>query len=359
MTPRIVVAAVQAAPVWLNRQATVDRACDLIAEAGTLGADLIGFPENFIPGHPNWYYYMPATVPRSLTLATRLFAESVEIDSDDVRALCRSARSAGVNVVMGLTERNPGTTGTLYNTQLFITSDGEVGGKHQKLVPTIGERLVHAPGLRETQGTFRAEFGRISALACGENSNPLAVAMVAADYPVVHVASWPSHFVPTGAGMPAASLLASRNIGYMAKAFVINASSVNAPDMIESCAVTEQDVAFMCDPATTGGSCVIDPYGQVIAGPMAGDQEGVLCAEIDLQDCVRGRLLHDFAGHYNRTDVFRLIVDNRQTALVTRWRDKPSDDGVDPAARADAGGRTGDERDDMGGSRPGGAQNEN
>jgi nitrilase len=316
----VTLAAVQAASAWLDRDAGVARACALIEEAGRAGADIVGFPENHIPGHPNWFYYHPATTPHAMSLATRLFQQSVEVPGPEVEALGRAAARWNVNVVMGLTERMPGSTGTLFNTQILIGSDGQLIGKHQKLMPTLGERIVHAAGGRETQTAFSSEIGPISALACGENSNPLAVAMIAASYPLVHVASWPDHFVPGGPGMRASSELASRNIAYMTKAFVIASVGLNGPAMVEDCAASDADRAFLADPATTGGACIVAPTGTIIAGPLPGDQEGIVYAEVDLDDCVRGRILHDVAGHYNRSDVYRLFVDNRPAPLVSQNR---------------------------------------
>ena len=309
-------AAVQAAPVWLDRDATIEKACALIEEAGAGGADIVGFPENFIPGHPVWYYFYPATSEKSMALATKLFQQSVEFPSSGVDALRRAAARAGVTVIMGLTERMPGTTGTLYNTQLVIDADGQITGKHQKLVPTIGERMVHTGGLPETQRTFPSQFGQISALACGENSNPLAVGMIASAYPTVHVASWPNHFIPAYCGMRESSLLASRNIAYMAKCFVISACGINSEEMIADLAATEADEAFLRDVSKQGGTAIISPAADVIAGPMDGDVEGILYADVDFEACIRGRLVHDVAGHYNRSDVYRLFVNNAPSQLV-------------------------------------------
>lgn len=316
--PSITLAAVQASSVWMDRAGGVAKACALIEEAGRAGADIVGFPENFIPGHPNWFYYHPVTDAKSLALGTRLFQESVEIPGPEVEQLQRAAARWKVNVVMGLTERAPGSTGTLFNTQIMIDAAGRLVGKHQKLLPTVGERLVHAAGGRETQVTFQADFGPVSALSCGENSNPLAVAMIAASYPLVHVASWPDHFIPGGAGMRASSELASRNIAYMTKAFVIASVGVNGPAMIEDCAVTDADRAFLADPTTTGGACIINPQGAIIAGPLPGDQEGIVYAEVDLDACITARMLHDVSGHYNRSDVYQLVIDDRPAPLVNR-----------------------------------------
>src|SRR5690606_3085086 len=137
--PTVRVAAVQAAPVFLDREASIEKACRLIREAGEGGAKVIGFPEGFIPGHPLWYHFHPATTSESRRMAAELFKNSVEIPSAATDALCAAARDAGAYVVMGLCEKMPGTFGTMYNSQLFISPQGKIIGKHQKLVPTSGE----------------------------------------------------------------------------------------------------------------------------------------------------------------------------------------------------------------------------
>jgi nitrilase len=152
--PTVRLAAVQAAPVWMERDATIEKACALIREAGAAGAQLVGFPENFVPGHPNWIYFHPVTSPKAFGFSVELYKNSVEIPSAATDELCRAAAEAGVYVVMGLTERRPNQTGTLFNTQLFIDRHGTIVGKHQKLVPTIGERVVHTGGAGATLRTF-------------------------------------------------------------------------------------------------------------------------------------------------------------------------------------------------------------
>jgi nitrilase len=314
--PKLRLAAVQAAPVYLNREATVEKACQLIREAGAAGANFVGFPENFIPGHPVWYYYYPATSRKAMDLAVELFKNSVEIPSPTTDALCEAAAAANVFVVMGLTERRPNTTGTLYNTQLFIDRRGHIVGKHQKLVPTIGERIVHAGGSGDTQGAVASEYGPVSGLCCGENSNPMSVSMLSAQYTRIHVANWPNHFIPGYLTMGANSLLASRNIAYMCKCFVISSCGINSPEMIDLLARDEADREFMREPAQSGGSAIIDPVSNVIAGPLEGNQEGILYADVDLEATIRARVVHDFGGHYNRADVFQLQINSHSPSLL-------------------------------------------
>jgi len=324
--PTIKLAAVQAAPVFLNREASVEKACRLIREAGAKGANFVGFPENFIPGHPVWYHFLPATSPRALDLAVDLFENSVEVGSDATDALCKAASDANVFVVMGLTERRPGTTGTLFNTQLFIDRRGEVVGKHQKLVPTVGERLVHAGGAGCYQGVVMSEWGPVSGLCCGENSNPLAVALLAAQYTRIHVANWPNHFTPGHHSMVGTSLLASRNIAQMCECYVISACGTNSPEMVKSLATNEKERVFLLDPKEAGGSVILNPGAEIIAGPMGGDQEGIIYADADLKQTIRGHFIHDFGGHYNRTDVFRLLWNDSNPSLVSSARNRTAID---------------------------------
>ncbi|HEX7382460.1 MAG TPA: carbon-nitrogen hydrolase family protein [Nevskiaceae bacterium] len=327
-------AAVQAAPVWMDRAQTVHKAARLVAEAAAQGAQLIGFPENFIPGHPTWYYYHSSSSRKSADLVIRLFQQSVDLSGHDLDEIREAAAAHHIDVVLGVTERLPGTTGTLFNTQVFIDRSGAIAGKHQKLVPTRGERLVHAPGDAATQRSFRTGIGTVSSLVCGENSNPLAIARVAAEYPLVHVSSWPSHFSRGWANMRDASLMVSRSVAYTCGCFVILSASLNAKEMIEALDASEEETAFMRDPAFTGGAAIIDPVGRVIAGPLTGDKDAIACADADLDLCIRSRASHDFAGHYNRSDVYQLRVNLDSRPLVSMNAGPPRDESPDYAVAA-------------------------
>jgi aliphatic nitrilase len=312
-----ILAAVQASSVWLDRDATIDKACALIKEAGEAGAAFLAFPENFIPGHPSWFHYVPAGHSDSIAKAVRLIDQSVEIPGPAVDKLAAAARDAGITVVVGLTERPPGASGTLFNTQLYIGPDGEILGKHQKLVATMTERMVHAPGGPETQRTFTTPLGVVSSLVCGENSNPLALGMIAGHHPVIHVASWPAHVSPSSlGGVREISEIASRGVAHMLGSFVVSASGVNSEDMITDIAVTDEDRAFLRDPEKNGGACIVSPSGTVLAGPLPGNTEGIVYADVDLGACIRSRLVIDMGGHYNRSDVYQLSVNNVPRPLV-------------------------------------------
>ena len=170
------VAAVQATPVFLDLEATLEKACDLIAEAGRNGAKLAVFPEGFLPSYPFWSWCIPPYRTMELReLYDRLLQESVAVPGPVVDRLGRAAREAGVTVVMGANERNVEASGTtLYNSLLFIGSDGRLLGRHRKLMPTVAERLVHGQGDASGLAVYDLDIGRLSGLICWENYMPLA-----------------------------------------------------------------------------------------------------------------------------------------------------------------------------------------
>jgi nitrilase len=299
-------AAVQSASIFLDREASVEKACRLIREAGANGADVVGFPEGFIPAHPTWFHFQPTAGRKSLNFAQRLFKNAVEIPGPATDALCRACRDANTIAVVGVCERMPNTTGTMYNTQIFIDRTGELLGKHRKLVPTLGERIVHTGGFGDTMRAFPCSFGNISGLLCGENSNPLAAFVLAAMHTVVHVASWPAHF-DIGAWMQDSIMAASRGLAYQLKAFVINAAGVVTDEMIEAYALTDEDREYLAKAKAAGAASIIGAKGKVIAGPLPAG-EGILYADVDVDDLIRSKLVIDFAGHYNRFDVFSLTL---------------------------------------------------
>ncbi|MFQ5660338.1 MAG: carbon-nitrogen hydrolase family protein [Gammaproteobacteria bacterium] len=325
--PRIKTAAVQAASVFLDREASTDRACELIKEAGAQGARLIVLPEGFIPAHPVWFHLHPATSELSVQLSTELFKNAVEVPGDTVAELCRAASEANAYVVIGICEKMANTLGTMYNTQLFISPEGTCLGKHQKLVPTVGERLVHTGGYGDTLHAFDTEFGPISGLICGENSNPLAVFAVTAEHTRVHAMSWPNFFPTSGRPLGERVVNDARSFAQMSKAFVVAACGTVDERMIEMLATNAEMETFLRNPDISGGSTIVAPDMEVIAGPM-GHEEGILYAELDLEHCIRMKLRHDFAGHYNRPDIFQLSINRRAPELLVDAKDLTGDAGL-------------------------------
>jgi nitrilase len=305
--PVVKVAAVQAASVFLDREGSTEKACRLIREAGKNGARVIGFPEGFIPAHPVWYHHHPATGAVANELAVLLFKNSVEIPGPETDAMCAAARDANAYVVMGVCEKLPQTIGTMFNTQVYFGPEGRLIGKHQKLVPTVGERLVHMGGFGDTFGAFQTEFGPMSGLICGENSNPLAVFALTAEGTRIHVMSWPNHFPTSGDPMRNRVSVDSQAFAQMSKAFVISACGTVDEQMIRMLKAGPEAEKFLRSPDCCGGSVIVAPNSRILAGPM-GAEEGILYAECDIELGIRTKLRHDFAGHYNRPDVFRLEI---------------------------------------------------
>ena len=310
------VAAVQAASVFLDREGSTAKACRLIREAGAQGARVIGFPEGFIPAHPVWYHHHAATGAVSNRLATELFKNAVEIPGPVTDALGEAARDANAYVVVGVCEKLPGTMGTMFNTQVYLGPDGSLIGKHQKIMPTVGERLVHMGGFGDTFGAFQSEFGPMSGLICGENSNPLAVFALTAEGTRIHVMSWPNHFPTSGDPMRNRVSVDSQAFAQMSKAFVISACGTVDDRMIEMLQAGPEAEAFLRNPDCNGGSVIVAPNSRILAGPM-GAEEGILYAECNLELGVQMKLRHDFAGHYNRPDIFHLQINRAAPRLYS------------------------------------------
>ncbi len=314
------VAIAQAAPAYLDREAGTRKACELIREAGAGGARLVAFPEGYIPGHPLWYHFHPATGPVSRSLATQLYRNAAVVPGPVTDALGEAAAQAGCHVVIGICERASEHAGTVYNSQVTLAPSGEVLNVHRKLTPTVGERLVHAPGDASGLRVVDTDIGRLGGLICGESSNPLSLFTLAAESMQIMVISWPDF--PGRAMLPRAerALVAGRGASFMTKAFVLNAVGVIDDEMRLLLRSGEEDDPFLQDLTLTGGSSIIGPDGNVIAGPVD-HEEQLLFADLDLGAWLHEKTVHDVAGHYNRSDIFTLSVDRGRRTLFS-----PSDD---------------------------------
>jgi aliphatic nitrilase len=294
------VAAVQAAPVFLDRAASTEKAIALVEEAAGNGAAVIGFPEGFLPGHPGWVELLPLD-SRSVALSKLLFKNAVEVPGSEVAAIAAACGRGGIAAVLGVCERLPRTTGTLFNTQVFIDPAGTVAGKHQKFVPTVGERLVHAPGTTGSVNTFAVGDITVSGLICGENSNPLAQYGTARAYPTAHVASWPQHFSPALTMQPVIEMV-SKALAYSLKCFVLNAVSTISPEMLDAYGDPGSE-AFLTSDVARGRASVVSPTGMLCAS--AGDDaEQIVYADIEPDDVIGPKFVQDTAGHYNRPELF-------------------------------------------------------
>lgn len=309
-----IVAAVQAAPVFLDLEASLDKACDLIAEVGAAGAKLAVFPEGFLPTYPLWSWFIPPYASRELRpLYAELLDNAVEVPGPVTERLAHAARDAGVNVVMGINEVNrEASGGSLYNSLLVIDAEGRLRSCHRKLMPTVAERLVHASGDGSTLEVVELEQARLGALICWENYMPLARYALYADGAEVWAApTWDR-------GEPWLSTL--RHIAKEGRVTVVSACIPFRRDLIpERYDFTRHlpDAEWL----NPGDSAIVDPDGKMLAGPLH-EQEGVLYAEVDPASWRGSRYQLDVAGHYGRPDVFDLRIDRRPRPM-TRSTDAP------------------------------------
>ena len=300
--PRYVAAAVQATPVFLDRDATVAKASRLVGEAAAAGARLVVFPEVFVAGYPYWLWGdRPAVVPGLEQKGfAALWKAAIEVPGPETERLGEAARAAGAVVVIGINERESAYgRATLYNTLLTFGDDGRLLGRHRKLVPTYKERTVWGAGDGSTLAVQATPIGRLGGLICWENFMPLARYHQYAQGTQVYVAA-------TADDSPSWQAL-MRTIAAEGRVYVISVCQPFArsrfPDEPLLGGFGPED-----DVLSVGNSLIVAPGGEVLAGPLTGE-EGILTAEIDLGRVVEEKHSLDVAGHYARPDVFRLIVE--------------------------------------------------
>ena len=305
----IKVAVVQAAPVFMDLASSVEKACGLIAAAALQGATLIVFPEAFLPGYPDWVWTVPAHERKVINEAYReLLQNAVDIPSEATGKLCRAAHEAGAFVTIGVNERNAEASGTtLYNTLLFIDAEGTLVGRHRKLIPTAPERLMWAQGDGSTLQVYDTPMGKLSGLICWENYMPLARYAMYAWGSRIHVApTWDS-------GEPWLSTM--RHIAKEGRLYVIGCcQAIQTSDIPDRFAFKR-----FYPPGTkwinSGDSCVVDPEGRIVAGPLH-EKEATLFCDLDPGLVAASRWKLDVAGHYARPDVFQLTVVRKAKAMI-------------------------------------------
>jgi nitrilase len=306
------VASVQATPVFMDRDRTIDKACTLAAEAAKQGAKIIVFPEAFVPAYPDWIWVLaPAQAALHRELYGELLDQSVAVPSAATEKLGKAAKAAGAYVVIGVNERNVEASGaTLYNTLLYFAPDGSPLGKHRKLMPTSAERLVWAAGAGDTLEVYDTPYGKLGGLICWENYMPLArYAMYAWGTQIYVAATWDC------ADTWVATL---QHIAKEGRVLVIGCCIAmqrkDIPDRYEFKKLYGEggDEAWV----NVGNSAIVDPDGHIIAGPAVETQE-ILYAEIEPRKLREPRYWFDAAGHYGRPDVFQLTVNREAHPMIS------------------------------------------
>jgi len=307
------VAVVQAAPVIMELEPTVEKTAVLTREAAARGARIVMFPEAFIPAYPRGLNF--GTKIGSRTQAgredwARYWENSVPVPSESAEALGEAARKAGVYLVVGIIERETsGSQGTLYCTMLYFGPDGNLLGKHRKLKPTASERLIWGEGDGSTLTAVDTPYGRMGGLICWENYMPLARA-------AMYEKGLSFYLTPTADSRDEWQATI-RHIALESRCFVLNCNQFVTRDMyprdLACYAELESSPELMC----RGGSAILGPMGQYIAGPVW-DREEILVADLDLAQIAQSRFDFDVTGHYARPDVFRLAVDTGVKSTIIK-----------------------------------------
>ncbi|MEF3061768.1 carbon-nitrogen hydrolase family protein [Ralstonia solanacearum] len=320
--PTVKVAAVHAAPVFLNREATLQKALAFINEAARNGAELIAFPESFIPGFPVWAaLWSPID---NHDWFRKMAANSVLVDGPEIAALAAEAARFGVFVSMGFSESTRVSVGCLWNANVLIGDDGTLLNHHRKLVPTFYEKMVWAPGDGAGLRVADTRIGKIGGLICGENTNPLARYALIAQGEQIHLSSWPAIW-PTRKPVSgenfdnlAANRIRASAHSFEAKAFGILCAGYLDRDMVDQLSIDPR-AAEVLEQTPRAATQFISPTGSGL-GDVLQDEEGIAYARFDLNGCVEPKQFHDVVGYYNRFDVFDLKINRRRLAPVT-WAD--------------------------------------
>lgn len=301
VAPPYVAACVQASAVNFDSARSLEKAADLAADAARSGAKVVVFPEAFIAGYPRGASFgavMGSRTAEGREQFRQYHASAIEVPGPAVEVLSGIARSNSIHLVMGVIERDGGT---LYCTVLFFDPAGKFLGLHRKIMPTAMERLIWGFGDGSTLPVYQTSVGRVGAVICWENYVPLMRTAMYGQRIEVYCA-------PTADARPI-WIPSMQHIAAEGRCFVLSTNQFSTradyPDDYVSALPSDPD-AIVC----RGGACIVDPFGELLAGPLW-DREGIVTAEIDLRQIARAQFDFDPVGHYSRPDIFSLSVDRR------------------------------------------------
>lgn len=307
--PRFTAAAVQAAPVFLNTEKTIQKAASLIHEAAAAGARLVVFPEVFVAGFPYWCWTMNPV--QGGKWFERFYREAaIDIPGPHLDTIRAAAAATRTTVVIGVNERGRYSLGTIYNTMVTIGPDGSVLGTHRKLVPTWAEKLVYTGGDGSTLRVHDSEVGPLGGLICGENTNTLARFALLAQGELVHASSYiSSPVVPADYDMADAISIRTAAHSFEGKVYSVVACSTISDEIIDMVAGDDEDIQALFRRKRSALSGIFGPDGRPVTEPLI-DSEGIVYGDIDLSRCIAPKQMHDIIGHYNRFDIFSLHVNS-------------------------------------------------
>ncbi|HOI82188.1 MAG TPA: carbon-nitrogen hydrolase family protein [Synergistales bacterium] len=302
------VAVVQAAPVFMDKEGTLRKALDLVETCGKQDARIIVFPEAFIPAYPRGLSFgavVGSRSPEGRKDFRRYFENSVDVPSETTVALGQAAKKHGAYLVMGVVEREGGT---LYCTILYFGPDGSLLGKHRKLKPTASERIIWGEGDGSTLTVLDTPYGKMGGLICWENYMPLARAAIYGKGATLYLAptadsreEWQSTI---------------RHIALEGRCFVISVNQYVNKSIYPADLACYGDLKDLPEEMCSGGSAILGPLGQYLAGPVRGREE-ILVADLDLGLIGESRFDFDVIGHYARPDVLSLSVNEGPMTSVS------------------------------------------
>ncbi|WP_339696427.1 carbon-nitrogen hydrolase family protein [uncultured Roseivirga sp.] len=304
MSKKYIVAVIQAAPILFDLEKTLAKTAHLVTEAASKGAQLVLFPEAFISAYPRGLSFGTVVGSRSTEgreTWLKYWGSSIEVPSKATEQLGEMAKKAKVFLVLGVNEKDT-VSGTMYCTMLYFSPEGQLMGKHRKLKPTAAERIVWGEGDGSTLSTFNTPLGKMGGLICWENYMPLArMAMYQKGVQL--------YLAPT-ADSRENWQHTLKHIALEGRCFVLGCNQFVTKSMYPKDLPGIADLDQQPEIMSSGGSVIIAPTGEVLAGPLW-DEEGILTAEIDKDEIIKSKLDFDSVGHYARNDVFSLTVKNQ------------------------------------------------
>jgi len=321
--PVLKVAAAQTAPVFLDRDATIDKIARLVPKAKELGADLVVFPESYIPTFPVWTI-LHAPIDQH-DYYKRLYLNALMVPSPQSRKLGEIARANDIFMSVGCTEKGDYSMGAMWCTQLLFDRKGKLINRHRKLVPTWAEMLAWTPGDASDLRPVTTEIGKIGTLICGENTNTLARFALLAQGEQIHIATYPPAWpfkrnVAGGGSYDTKEIIRLRSAAHAfeGKVFVISSSASLDEDAIKQISGDNPDNRKLLESASKGASMVIGPTGQMLCEPVVGG-EGFAVADIDISESIILKEAQDIIGRYNRFDIFHLSVNQTRIKPVRTY----------------------------------------
>ncbi|QBR48481.1 carbon-nitrogen hydrolase family protein (plasmid) [Erwinia sp. QL-Z3] len=319
MNKPVTVACVQAAPVFMNLEGTIDKTIALISEAAQKGAELIAFPETWIPGYP-WFLWLNSPAI-NMPLVYQYHQNSLVLDSAQAKRIAAAAQQNNIVVVLGFSERDHGS---LYISQWLIGSDGETIGIRRKLKATHVERTLFGEGDGSSLTTWETPLGNVGALCCWEHLQPLSRYAMYSQHEEIHIAAWPSFSLYTSATAalgPEVNTAASRLYAAEGQCFVIAPCAVVSDEMIDFLCPDDDRRALLS--AGGGHARIYGPDGRELVIPLGENEEGLLIAELDPAAITFAKLAADPVGHYSRPDVTRLLFNPSSNKTVIKRYSPP------------------------------------